>query len=85
MDKSTIQVVDYVQVVIIRHNKGALMTVNKVSPLCSMTSHLHHLIFVHVLDVLVGSGVDLQGLGVVRHLSVDVLLQDSLQNRRDPC
>ena len=60
------------------------MTVNKVSPLCIMTSHLHHFIFVHVLDVLVGSSVDLQGLGVVRHLSVDVLLQDSLQNKRDP-
>ena len=46
-------------------------------------TYIDYFILVHVLDVLKGSCVDLQGLGVERHLSMDVLLEYFLEGRRE--
>lgn len=46
-------------------------------------SYIDYFIFVHILHMLKGSCVNLQGLGMERHLSMDVLLQNFLRGRVD--
>ena len=46
-------------------------------------TYIDYFILIHVLNVLKCSCVDLQSLGVERHLSMDVLLEYFLEGRRE--